>query len=508
MKKIVFACGSALLLAVLPGSAAQAAEPDGLEAIQTACAAKSGQSFGSPEKMRQRIVAYQEQVEQVLTMRARAIDFFDEIKARQRADEPLSGADLRRLNEGAARLLSQRQTLLKVAGEHECWVYGPIPEDETAARVQAQGVALSLSAALLLYDNYLSAVGLYRANPFLRQHLNRKDSGFALPPGELNRIAFSFNSAINRARVRRALSWYEEHGTILAEGRDDESRYLSALIEQSPSVNMVRKMRPVSYVHSMVGFFSLLSVDTLNQLKNEGVNLGSLLFGNAVGLVETRRGKLYGRPEVLGNVTENVRAGDVLLEKTPFRLTDTFIPGHWGHVAMWIGSEAELRDLGIWDHPVVRPHQAAIREGRGVVEALRSGVKMNSLAHFLNVDDLGVLRRERISDTGRAEAILQALRQVGKAYDFNFDVESTDRIVCSELVYHAYGDIRWPVARHLGRVTISPDNVAVEATGEGPFAVALLYHDGAPVTESPRRYMSSLVKPEVVRLARGETVAQ
>lgn len=508
MKKTILACGTALLLAVSPVSPARAAEPDGLEAIQTACASESGKSFGQPEKMRKRILAYQEQVEEILSMRARAIDFLDELKTRQRADEPLSGADLRRLNEGAARLLSQRQVLLKVAGQHECWLFSPIPEDETAARVQAQGIAMSLSAALLLYDNYLSAVGLYRANPFLRQHLNRKDSGFALPPGELNRIAFSFNSAINRARVRRALSWHEEHGAILAEGGGEESRYLAALIEQSPSVNMVRKVRPVSYVHNMVGFFSLLSVDTLNQLKSEGVNLGSLLFGNAVGLVETRRGKLYGRSEVLGNVVGNVRAGDVLLEKTPFRLTDTFIPGHWGHVALWVGSEAELRQLGIWDHPVVRPHQAAIREGRGVVEALRSGVKMNSLAHFLNVDDLGVLRHERISDAGRAEAILQALRQVGKAYDFNFDVESTDRIVCSELVYHAYGDIRWPVARHLGRATISPDNVAVEAIGDGPFSVALLYHDGAPVTDSPRQFMTSLVKREVVRLARGETVAQ
>ena len=33
------------------------------------------------------------------------------------------------------------------------------------------------------------------------------------------------------------------------------------------------------------------------------------------------------------------QAGDILLEKTPFRLTDKLIPGYWGHAAVWIGGE-------------------------------------------------------------------------------------------------------------------------------------------------------------------------
>ena len=266
---------------------------------------------------------------------------------------------------------------------------------------------------------------------------------------------------------------------------------------------MVRRAQPIGYAGNLMGFFGELSVDTLNLLKNEGVNFSSMVFGNAVGLVESRRGKLDGDAQTLEKVAGAVRAGDILLEKTPFRLTDAFIPGHWGHAAVWVGSEQELRELGIWEHPVVLPHQARISEGRGVIEALRAGVKMNSLAHFINVDDLAVLRRETASREQRIDVILQALRQVGKAYDFNFDVESTDRIVCSELVYHAYGDIRWPTARHLGRATVSPDNIAVLATGDGPLSVSLLYHDGHEVPEDSRRYIEKLVQPEVVKVARG-----
>jgi hypothetical protein len=364
---------------------------------------------------------------------------------------------------------------------------------------------MSLSAALVLYDNYLSAISLFRSDPALRRHLNRADTGFALPEGELNRIAASFASPENRERVRRGLVWFETHGRpdATADDRGDEAyRYLVQVIEQSPSRQLVRKARPLGFVGNMLGFFSTLTFDTLVGLKKEGVHVSSLLFGNAVGLVESRRGKLDARPEVIARVGGAVRAGDILLEKTPFRLTDAFIPGHWGHAAVWVGTEAELRDLGIWDHPTVRPHHVEIRAGRGVVEALRSGVEMNTLKQFLNIDDLAVLRQSTLSDAQRAEVVLQALRQVGKAYDFNFDVQSTDRIVCSELIYHSYVHLEWPTERRLGRVTISPDNVAVRATGLGVLEVALLYHDGNEIAAERRVAMERLVQAQVVKLAR------
>lgn len=446
---------------------------------------------------------FQVLTEEALSLRAQGIAFLADLKAADARGEPLSGGNLRRLNQGAAMLFEQRRALLALAARHECWLDLQVPPDEAAARVQATGIALSLAAALILYDNYLTAVGLYRATPSLRQHLNRKDSGFAIPRGELTRISASFASAVNRARVRRGLLWHEKHGARLIDSSNADERYIATLIAQSPAYNMVRRVRPVGYAENLMGFFGVLSIDTLNQLKNEGINFYSMLFGNAVGLVESRRGKLDAQPTVLEQLSGTVQAGDILLEKTPFRLTDAFIPGHWGHAAVWAGSEAELRDLGIWEHPVVRPHQARIREGRGVIEALRGGVQMNSLAHFVNVDDLAVLRQRATTPAERIEVVLQALRQVGKAYDFNFDVESTDRIVCSELIYHAYGDIRWPTARHLGRSTISPDNIAVLATGDGPFTVALLYHDGREVDAEPQRYLESLVEREVVKLARG-----
>ena len=82
-------------------------------------------------------------------------------------------------------------------------------------------------------------------------------------------------------------------------------------------------------------------------VRSEGLNLFSMLFGNTVGLVEMHKGQLFDRADVQENLRAERKAGDILLEKTPFRLTDYLIPGYWGHAAIWLGTEPELVELGI-----------------------------------------------------------------------------------------------------------------------------------------------------------------
>lgn len=475
---------------------ANTAEPD-----FTACRAHEREAHGTAtlserrQAMANEIERYQSLVEEALSLRAEAIRFHHNLQEKTRNKEALSGSDLQTLRQGASILLTQRQTLLDMATSHECWTAAPPNSDPQEAAIQVAGVAMSLSAALILYDNYLAAIAPYRNDHALRQLLNRSDKGFNLNAGTLNEITQSFTSVENRQRVRRAIEWLQTHHQAATEAPIPGYRYVQALIEQSPAVAMVRQNKPLKDIVSGIGSLGSFAIDSLFSIKDEGTNLSSLLFGNTIGLVETRRGKLYRQPEIAERVGKALRAGDILVEKTPFRLTDTFIPGHWGHAAIWVGTEAELKALNIWDHPVVRPHQAAIRKGHGVVEALRSGVETNPLSHFLNIDDLGVLRHETLSNERRAEIILLTLRQVGKPYDFNFDAETTNRVFCSKLVYLAYGDLQWPTSRIMGRVTVSPDNIAARAIGDGPLSVAMLYHDGQEITENRREFMQKLMKP-------------
>ncbi|MDK9718913.1 MAG: YiiX/YebB-like N1pC/P60 family cysteine hydrolase [Trichlorobacter sp.] len=453
------------------------------------------------EGLKKELDHFRNLAEQALMLRAETISVGKRIKAQMEQKKPLSGDDLEIMNIGITEHLKLRKELMEVAESHECWLDGT--EQDWIARgvspeARLNGVMMSLSSAFLLYDNYLLSVSLFEGDAKLRRLLNEADPGYAVKSAALAKVTLSYNSINNRSRVRRAIKFYEKETkrfTQVVEA-NPETAYINLLIKQSPSYSMVRTWSPFYVVGRKVGFLGGVTEDTLSGLERHGISLFSMVFGNAVGLVETRKGKLYRKPPVREQLTGALQAGDVLLEKTPFRLTDKLIPGYWGHAAVWIGTEKELRELGIWDNPLVKRYHDQIHQGRGVVEALRSGVEMNPLDQFMNIDSVGVLRKQNISRDDRVRVILQSLRQVGKPYDFNFDVESKERVYCSKLVYLTYSGVEWPTKKSLGRTTFTPDDVANRALA-GDFRLVLFYHNGKQVQQAPLERMASLMEQQV-----------
>ena len=282
------------------------------------------------------------------------------------------------------------------------------------------------------------------------------------------------------------------------EAARDPTAYLDTLIVESPSFTYLQEDTA-----SRKGFTALLRrlSDDLAFLQRMFTYVMSKAFGNAVGLVETRKGYLLALPEgEQAAIAAAMEPLDVVLEKTPFRLTDKFIPGHYGHVAVWVGNEDQLTRLGVWDDPLVVPHHDAIRSGRSMIEALRAGVQINTLQHFLNIDDLLVVRHTNLTDAQRRESVRNAFRQIGKPYDFNFDVETDRRIVCSELAYVVFKDEEWPTSKALGRYTISPDNVAVKSVSKNPFTPVVLYYDGYRIDDRLEETLEALLARDYARV--------
>tara|TARA_R110002072_G_scaffold64203_2_gene159176 strand:+ start:14894 stop:16399 length:1506 start_codon:yes stop_codon:yes gene_type:complete len=183
-------------------------------------------------------------------------------------------------------------------------------------------------------------------------------------------------------------------------------------------------------------------------------------FGNSAGSIKWRRGYLENNFKVLKDIKLKIRPLDIITEKAGFALTDTFIPGHFGHNAIWLGTESELVEMDVWNElPAFVKKE--IRLGKNILETDRSGTHLKSLEDFMNVDEFAILRfKKGIIKEEQVKIIYKvAVSQLGKKYDFNFDVETTDRLVCSELLYQSFGKINWPTEKYLGRTTISPDNV-------------------------------------------------
>ena len=114
------------------------------------------------------------------------------------------------------------------------------------------------------------------------------------------------------------------------------------------------------------------------------------------------------------------------------------------------------------------------------------------MQHFLNIDDLAVIRPRYCTEPTETSCLnpedkrrylIEAFKQIGKDYDFNFDVNTGDRIVCSEIAYRTFFNLDFKTTRALGNYSISPDQVAIQADeATDPFYPVLLYFDGRPIS--------------------------
>jgi len=436
-----------------------------------------------------RLASLQLLVEQSLVARSEMLVVSNRLRVND--DVPLSSRDLVTLKSGTESYLNLRENLYDIANAYECAVDAEpelLQAFEISEELRLKALMLSLGAALTLYDNYLLGVVHFEQDERLRRIINDPDMGFGLVANKLAEATLAANSVEVRHRARRAIDYYEEHKALFANAHEDsDEAYLMQLIETSPSYNYVRKIRVGEIAGNKFQAFERIAVDRTAEGAAGSMDLLSGLFGNSVGLYESRKGKLYGDEEALREIESQLQPLDILLEKTPFRLTDKLIPGHFGHVAIWTGNRAELVDAGVWEELIVEQYSDELKGEQQIIEALRSGVQLSRLEEFMNVDDLAVLRPVFDEDTREAdvrEALLMAFRQVGKKYDFNFDVNTTDKIVCSELAYVSFPAFDWPTEAVLGRHSISPDNVAQLAWNNVPLRLVMFYHDGERVPES------------------------
>ena len=441
------------------------------------------------------IEEFQILVEQSLVMRAEWIKIANEIS--QHPDQPIASKNLEFLKENTQLCLDLREQLYAVTNRYECALDATAEElerEQIPEIIRTKAVMLSVSAALTLYDNYIMGALLFENDKRLRRLLNDPDKGFGISANELLEITLSANSISKQKRMQEGILFFEEKKELFREIKDDDFYYLKILIYASPSYNHMKNIGTQQMIKKKFKMFGKISQDVVAELRDDGFDEVSKFFGNSVGLVESRKGKLYGKELIRKELLGELQPLDIILEKTPFRLTDKLIPGHFGHVAIWVGNQKELKEKGLWEHEMVRPHHQKItpegeneesKNGYCIVEALREGVKLSSLEEFMNIDDIAILRpvfSDNISEKEK-ESLLLTFRQIGKEYDFNFDVNTTDKIVCSELAYVCFPQINWPTEKTVGRHTISPDNVANLCWENIPLELISFYHDGKKVVK-------------------------
>jgi hypothetical protein len=396
------------------------------------------------------------------------VDFSNELLNKVKKDEPLSGAELYSLRRMAITFYKINKKILDFAKIYDVGnfkISNIIVNDSSKTRlIKAQ--LIWLTGQLLVLDHFEAIhTILYDKNGTFRRivknSLLNKSNDDAIVRKTINDLLKMGNYSveigesqkfIKQITLVRAIKF--DLFDILA-GEETALFLVKTIVSNKTAVN-------ISQGKKTFKFEDYLFFDSAIDILNKVTGLLSQLFGNLVGSVHWRKGYLYNNALAIKLTQKNIIPMDILIEKSPFTLTDKIIPGHFDHIAIYLGTKEQLIALNMWNHPDIIAYQKDIENGFVVLEAVREGVHLSTLAEFLNIDELTIMRKDDglKSPEILIEEITHGMDQIGKAYDFNFDVATLDKIVCSELIYITYGNVHWPTHYRFGRVTITPDDIA------------------------------------------------
>lgn len=177
---------------------------------------------------------------------------------------------------------------------------------------------------------------------------------------------------------------------------------------------------------------------------------------------EVRPGLITGNQAAVGRIVEVARPLDIVLMANKSYHWGRVMPGWFTHSGVYLGTEAELRAMGIWDAPEIVPLQADIRAGRTVLEAVSPVVKMSLPEKIFQVDAVVVVRPE-LSAAERRLAALALAAKVGAAFDFAFRQDTKDDYSCTELIDYGMPQLGFTIRHAYGRDMILPDDMAAQA---------------------------------------------
>jgi hypothetical protein len=375
-------------------------------------------------------------------------------------------------------------------------VYHINPLDQKG-KVFLREFEISFAAALILIDNFEIGWQPYMKNKAIRRILFYDSFG---PKNEsrqaVQEIWRNYRSYRNSEKLIAAFNLYQKTRPIQKRLESDTSGLypnpLTGLIENSPTFKKLVKHPTndglLTRTLNSIKVFFRAQQDSFDLIKIQTSHIFGKAFGLSANLFQSRDGHLKDMSgDDYGHLVRTVKPLDVLLQRSRSRLTDKLIPGHYSHVGIWVGTEGELKELGIWDKlPKLYqnakekytyegpPFQESVRNGKNLIEALASGVHLHTMRNFLDADDLAVLRPEPcrlpepsskacLTQKKKTEYLINAFSQIGKNYDFNLNFNTDSELVCSEVAYWTYVDFDIKTDRAMGKHYLLPDEIARKA---------------------------------------------
>ncbi len=191
-----------------------------------------------------------------------------------------------------------------------------------------------------------------------------------------------------------------------------------------------------------------------------------------------RNGLLHSRLDLIKQIESQLKPFDIILHNKPYYITDWFIPGFFTHGAIYLGPINEIQQFNPLDAPA--NHNGIC----SIIEATTDGVVISDFQKFLNCDSFVILRDPHLNFHQKCNLAENAVLQLGKEYDYGFDIKCKTRQFCAKLIadlydhipFYKFGeDCHTILPDHICRIALNPNDY--------PLEVKMLVVDGSQVIQ-------------------------
>jgi len=378
--------------------------------------------------------------------------------------------------------LSHRSALLRMIATYSGFASVPSP------KLQARCFLLGFTAATTAFREGVEVVQRYHDWPVVRQKLNEAEPAWGIPAGTFDRIYENVTSDRNAELCEEMAAYFECNRQKWRQARvcpAEEFDWLESRI--LANIRYTRENQPSAYRTRLDMFVKRVKQDAYTPVYTVQSIVAEWIGDTRI----VRRPPFVSIP-LIKEFQKKLRPGDILLERRNWFLSNAFLPGFWPHAALYIGTIDDLRRLGVTDQPEVQKRledylsPAPDGEPHTVIESVSEGVIFSSLTESTHADYVAALR-PRLPEDKISQAIVRAFRHHGKPYDFEFDFFTSDKVVCTELVYRAYeGMLHFELKRVMGRDTLPAVEIVRKFASERESAARdldfVLFLDADPAT--------------------------
>ncbi len=351
-----------------------------------------------------------------------------------------------------------------------------IGESANGVRDETEIFLLRLSAELAQYSFLFNLAKLTSSNEYFRELMNEVYKELASDT--------DYNLLMAQVALPDRLIYF--HSAMVDLEEIVESRKLSGSLHELAEYSK-EKYRLVN--QSMLFPINLISTgiqDYLTEIARESIYpLQVSVSEFASNFRLSFRNGYYITLSQLFGLKSMLEPGDILLQRREGYLSNLGIPGFFTHSAMYTGSLDELDEYFALEsykrfngsisnylknnYPDVFIEKSKLNPDgyqQATVEATGEGVVLKPIEISGNADHMAALR-PKLNKDDKLQAILYAFENFGKAYDYDFNFRTEQRLGCSELIYKAYQStsakhgLSYTLGEVAGRWMLTPNDIAM-----------------------------------------------